>query len=320
MREPFIRVSRNNPCPICKKPDWCAYNGRIAICMRIQSPVPSRNGGWVHKLKLGIEVPKPPEKKGIDRRDDVVLDRVYRKLLTLLPLHPSHYQHLKDRGMTDEEIVRFGYRTLPATGRDKIVSYFDPKEVEGVPGFGIRRGQLTLAGSPGLIIPVMSPEKKIVSLVIRPDEQRPGRKYIVLSSAWLEKGASPGARLHLAIPEKVTTDTLWITEGPLKANISATRLKAKILAVPGVASWGEILNLNLPKRVVLAYDSDYENFHVRYHARKLANALLDKGIDLKAALWEGYKGLDDALVGGANIRLVRVTKKPLPKASEDLSR
>lgn len=310
----LIRVSRNNPCPICGRVDWCAYNGRIAICMRTQSNIPTANGGWLHKLDSSIEAPPTPrKKKSIERKDDNVLDEVYRKLLNLLPLHSMHYNHLKERGMADDEIVQFQYKTLPSGSRSNILSYFKPSEVKGVPGFGIKRGRLTLAGRPGLIIPVMSPEEKIVSLVIRPDEQVPGRKYIVLSSSWLEKGASPGARLHLAIPPKVETDTIWITEGPLKANMSAVRLNAKVLAVPGVSSWGEILNLDLPKRVVLAYDSDYENFQVRYHARKLSNALLDKGIELKAALWDEYKGLDDALVAGAKIKIAKVRKKPLPK-------
>ena len=308
------RVSRQNPCPICGRVDWCAYNSRIAICMRTQSNTPTANGGWLHKLDSSVEAPPvQDEKKKIERKSDDALDEVYRKLLNLLPLHSKHYKHLKERGMKDSEIARFKYRTLPSGSREKFLSYFTPSKVEGIPGFGIKRGRLSLAGRPGLIIPVISPNNKIVSLVIRPDKQDPGRKYIVLSSSWLEKGSSPGARIHLATPSQIETNTIWITEGPLKANISAERLKARVIAVPGVSSWGEILDLNLPERMVLAYDSDYENFQVRYHARKLSNALLDKGVDLKAALWDNFKGLDDVLVGEGKIRLARVTKKPLPK-------
>ena len=34
----WFRVSHRNPCPICKKPDWCGYteNG-IVRCMRTQA-------------------------------------------------------------------------------------------------------------------------------------------------------------------------------------------------------------------------------------------------------------------------------------------
>lgn len=319
MLKDLIRVSRRHPCPICGKGDWCAYNSRIAICMRIPSNAPTKNGGWVHQLSpdIATKVSKIAKQKKTQmvakRQSDEILNKVYRKLLSLLPLQSHHYQHLRERGMTDNEIERFNYKSLPAGGREKILSYFDSKEVERVPGFGLKRGQLTLAGRPGLLIPVISPEGHIVSLVIRPDIQREGRKYVVLSSSWLENGASPGARLHLAIPDQIATDALWITEGPLKANMASIRLKAKVLAVPGVSNWGEILKLNLPQKAVLAYDTDYDNFQVKYHARKLANALIRRGVDLRVALWQGYKGIDDALVGGVKIQLLQTGIKPLPQ-------
>lgn len=309
------RVTKSHPCPICGKDDWCGYNDRVVICMRIPSNVPTRNGGWLHKLDIGAKTyikPEVPETVVL-KRDDNILDQVYRKLLSLLPLYSQHQQHLYERGINDDEIERFMYRSLPANGRDQILSYFAPEEVERIPGFGTKKGHLVLCGRPGLIIPVISPEGKIVALVIRPDKQEKGRKYIFLSSAWLENGASPGARLHMAVPAKITSSAVWITEGPLKANIAASRLGAKVLAVPGVSNWGEILKLNLPQKAVLAYDTDYDNFQVKYHARKLANALIRRGVDLRVALWQGYKGIDDALVGGVKIQLLQTGIKPLPQ-------
>jgi len=46
------RVSRSRPCSICQKPDWCAFSDGIALCMRVESPRPSRGdaGGWLHPL------------------------------------------------------------------------------------------------------------------------------------------------------------------------------------------------------------------------------------------------------------------------------
>lgn len=32
-----IRVSKSNPCPICKKPDWCMIGDDAVFCMRVQS-------------------------------------------------------------------------------------------------------------------------------------------------------------------------------------------------------------------------------------------------------------------------------------------
>ncbi len=44
------RVSHDNPCPICKKPDWCTYSEALVCCMRIESGRQMHNGGWAHRL------------------------------------------------------------------------------------------------------------------------------------------------------------------------------------------------------------------------------------------------------------------------------
>jgi len=53
------RVTRQNPCPVCKKPDWCGVSddGVWCVCMRVESGHASRNGGWLHRLK---DAPPPP--------------------------------------------------------------------------------------------------------------------------------------------------------------------------------------------------------------------------------------------------------------------
>ena len=52
--EKMQRVSRNSPCPICEKPDWClvAEDGSAAICQRIQEGSVKQCGdaGWLHVL------------------------------------------------------------------------------------------------------------------------------------------------------------------------------------------------------------------------------------------------------------------------------
>jgi hypothetical protein len=56
-----MRVSKQNPCPACGKPDYCLIFDDIAICMRSSSDRPHtfKDGsqGWIHKL--GGEHPKP---------------------------------------------------------------------------------------------------------------------------------------------------------------------------------------------------------------------------------------------------------------------
>src|SRR4051812_30069671 len=49
------RVSRENPCPVCGKPDWCsvAADGSVATCQRVEAGAVKDLGeaGWLHRLR-----------------------------------------------------------------------------------------------------------------------------------------------------------------------------------------------------------------------------------------------------------------------------
>ena len=46
----FTRVTKQQPCPVCKKPDWCrVFADGWAECMRVQSDKPAKSGGWMHR-------------------------------------------------------------------------------------------------------------------------------------------------------------------------------------------------------------------------------------------------------------------------------
>lgn len=51
----FNQVTRFNLCPACGRPDWCVISAdrSVAICMRIASDRPTRNGGFLHKHDRG---------------------------------------------------------------------------------------------------------------------------------------------------------------------------------------------------------------------------------------------------------------------------
>ncbi len=63
----MIRVSKNNPCPICEKPDWCLHskNGELAICARVSEGSVQRCGdaGYLHFLKPGSKPTGRPYKR-----------------------------------------------------------------------------------------------------------------------------------------------------------------------------------------------------------------------------------------------------------------
>ena len=46
----YTRVNKLNPCPVCKKPDWCrVFADGWVECMRVQSDRPAKSGGWLHR-------------------------------------------------------------------------------------------------------------------------------------------------------------------------------------------------------------------------------------------------------------------------------
>ncbi len=48
----MIRVRKDNPCPVCGRPDWCliAEDGSSAICQRVESPIRKGGAGYLHRL------------------------------------------------------------------------------------------------------------------------------------------------------------------------------------------------------------------------------------------------------------------------------
>jgi hypothetical protein len=61
----WVRVTAKAPCPVCRRPDWCGVSsdGRFAVCMRVPSDQPTRNGGYLHKLFIEVRDPPPPRKR-----------------------------------------------------------------------------------------------------------------------------------------------------------------------------------------------------------------------------------------------------------------
>ena len=64
----FAPVSASNPCPVCRKPDYClvALDGTAAICPRVEAGSVKRCGdaGWLHRLTdppPGAPAKKPPK-------------------------------------------------------------------------------------------------------------------------------------------------------------------------------------------------------------------------------------------------------------------
>jgi hypothetical protein len=120
--------------------------------------------------------------------------------------------------------------------------------------------------------------------------------------------------MHVSRPLQATeSGRVWLTEGPLKADIASERLGEVVLALPGVQADRHFLPTlqGLQERgeiseLVVALDSDWHEKPAVAGARfKLAEAAARQGIPVWLADWtSSLKGLDDLLIAGGYPKLV----------------
>lgn len=302
----FLKVNRRNPCPICGKPDWCLVSpdGKAAICARIQSEKPTGNAGWLH-IRDGEYKPAPiatkPQQKQAKKADTARINAVYSALLSELNLSDTHKQKLTERGLSDADIERYGYKTLPSDRRLELPAILQKHELKlaGVPGFYLNDNRaVNLAGPAGILIPIRNFQGEIYGMQVRADDTSKG-KYRWISSKNYLYGVSSGAPIHVTGPLEPAAE-VWITEGALKADIATLKLQKTILAVAGVGNWAGIIpviNKLKPCRVIAAFDMDKNNNQaVRLHLDRMTAYFLRRYIRVFEADWQAdYKGIDDIL-------------------------
>ena len=250
----------------------------------------------------GISSAQEPKRLPVPRSHIASIEdrnSAYQALIAEERLSPSHRAALLRRGLSLAEIDAGQYRThFPGKAPEGLVP-------DGVPGF-YRVGQTWLtSGPPGLLIPVRDREGRIAACQIRPDDSSHG-KYLWLSSLGRPGGASSGAPCHYA---KANRTQFWITEGPLKADLVASRLGQPCLGVAGVSNWHSTIPLlGDVKEVILAFDEDQPGpvrEAVEANARAFVQALAKRGVKVLKATWdwEQAKGVDDALRIGCAIQI-----------------
>jgi len=310
------RVSRAIPCSVCGKPDWCTYTGSSACCMRIESLRPLRNGGWLHAGggdggSLGpISTDRPPDLAPPKRRD-----RAYRTLVQEVGLQRRHQEHLREvRGFCDG--IPEGFASAPPPQQSsrrelarRIIDRLGDDVLCGVPGFYIDRfGQWTSrASGTGFLIPVQDASSQILAFQIRLDQTKRGTpRYLWYSSRSLPGGTSPGTPVAVWPHTSVDASPVWVTEGSLKAAIASHHLSATVLGVPGVSNWRGVLEIvRTESPIIVAFDSDFvTNPSVARHLVEFMRTAFWKGHQVAQASWDPrFKGLDDALLAGAQITI-----------------
>ena len=233
------------------------------------------------------------------------LDAVYRAFLNKLFLARVHKPYLYRRGMSDEDIERFGFKSMPLFGYKALCRELLQENIclENTGGFYLDDGEWTINLNPkmtGYMIPVYNYFGFIEGLQIRLDRPFGKTKYLWFSSNGLNHGTSTAA-VPFYIKGNRKTDTLIITEGAFKAIIPNKIFGYSIIALPGVNNTREFEKL-LPyirrdyRQVLIAFDADLRvNENVAKAREKLRRMIYEYDIVCSSFEWElsEGKGLDD---------------------------
>lgn len=240
-------------------------------------------------------------------------NQTYEMLLSQLNLTPLHVEKLRRRGLSDERIRMAHYRSTPAFGFDKLTETLRSNGcvIEGIPGFYRKKNGIWTMNfnsyCSGILIPVRTIAGLIQAFQIRLDKpfvDNKGRetKYIWFSSVNYEKGVSSGGPAHFV--GNPCDETIFVTEGPLKADAAHALSGRTFLAVAGAGNVDalrepfEILKRNGTKNVYETYDMDkYSNIYVKAGSQKLIDLIQEFGFKPKIMRWDkNYKGIDDFLL------------------------
>jgi hypothetical protein len=304
-------------CPVCGKPDNCAISEdrTRAYCRRVASPHQGRDGGWLHILEetphLSHAPQKPPQSliETMPHAGAEHVHKIYSILIRArLVLSEEHRRALMMRGLAASAIQRNGYRSTPTALYAATVTRFlaEHHDLAGVPGFYKDHGAWRMVPlSQGVLIPVRDSFNRIQALMIRRDGASGSGKYIWLSSADRDGGASSGAPAHYANALLLKdAREVTLTEGALKSQIAAHLLNAPVIGnAPSCfgADFAANLKRDFPqlRTVFVAFDMDFKrNEHVRAALFRLVEQLERARFCVRVRTWpDRWKGIDDYLLG-----------------------
>lgn len=269
-----------------------------------------------------------------EKADDETVSRANYALLRCLKLEPEDKKDLLRRGLTEADIKRFNFKSMPKDpGAVESLLVKAGITLKGVPGhYKNKKGvwAMALPGNKdsgewkpdtGYFCPAYDGERNLLlAFQTRPQHPKNGCKYLWFSSAGREAGVSSGAVATYLPGEH--DNIVIITEGILKATVIYCLLKGQvtIIGVPGVKSIksaeGYLERCN-GSVVFEAYDMDKltvsddpdvqkKTAGIMEAAQKLQETVRDYGMPVHGLKWDvdetghwkgNYKGLDDFLLG-----------------------
>lgn len=242
---------------------------------------------------------------------------IYLEFLKLLRLEKDHLTNLLNRGLSTEIIKGNMYKSFPTdkTERqwicDNLAARYD---LTDVPGFYRSGGRWSIIGlKSGILIPICSKDNLIQGLQIRFDN--PPVKRITAADGkvtekvggrfrWLSTGGNgftdgTGITSYIHVTGDVSSDTLYLTEGGMKADIasylSGGRLFIGLTGVQNVRYLKEIVTSLRPKRIVECLDMDVRtNPQVQKAQSKIQAICTPLCEEYRRFFWpKEQKGIDD---------------------------
>lgn len=305
-------------CPVCGSKRKCKLGpkgievfcyinwGRHIVNERYtDAPIEPRAERKASKKETGPTEPVIP---------DDVLDKAHRTFLDELALlSPEHLENLTKRGFTKGEAI-MRYRSLPKHNLENNTRRIEARDkasvAAGVESSAIPFLAACVRQDPSILVPVISIENKIVGIQFRLDKGE--KRYL-----WPQGSVS---RCHVAYPEDERDQRVWITEGPIKGELTAKFTGATTIALPGVnsavpeaikilgklADIGRATGRPVPS-VIIAYDSDIVSKPgVQLGFNRVLDGAVGLGLRVEMATWDQRdgKGIDDLLAAGKQPTIV----------------
>ena len=259
-----------------------------------------------------------------EKADAETCDKAYRAFLMNCKLTQAHRANLAKRGLTPAQVKHFGFKSIPQIGItsmcDKMVA--EGIKLEGVPGFYLRsNGKWSfLTSGSGYFIPYKDKDNRVIGLQVRYDinidglEGKDLKKAKKMRYRWVTSSGMPSGSSMPLIPyigePRGDDKAVYVTEGGLKAMVSAAISARWFAAIPGISCftvYKELLSHLKEKgitKIVDAWDTDRNtNESVRNSIQKLYSIAEEMGFEV--IIWDAFvngkeKGCDDYLLARRN--------------------
>jgi len=234
--------------------------------------------------------------------------KIYLAMLQMLTLSDKHRRNLRERGLSEKMIEGNMYRSMPESDwerRNVANRLADMYDLTGIPGFFTRQCRWNLYGKSGFLIPVCTKDNLIQGLQIRLDDVA-DKKFRWLSTNNFDNGTKIYGYIHVV--GDVKSDTLYLTEGPLKADVASYLAGgAPFAGLTGVNATGqlaEVIRSIKPRRIVECIDMDkVANPQVRKALNRIQSIAMPLCSEYKPFYWSAdFKGIDDYLLFKAKSR------------------